>query len=81
MVMGPLDADRRQKNASEAGISDWRRPYTEEEMIGGLPSRCNRCDDAGCRHCDDSGFEPDGYDDEEAITREENAYERYIFQD
>ncbi len=79
MGMGPLDAYRREMLASEAGISDWRRPYTEEEMMGGLPSICKHCKDAGCRRCE-GDFESDIYDDDEAITREENAYERYIFQ-
>jgi len=80
MVMGPLDAYRREMLASEAGISNWRRPFTEEEMMNRLPLLCGHCEDAGCRRCDGE-FEPLPYDDEEAIAREENAYERYIFQD
>ena len=79
MVMGPLDEDRRQKLCSTEGITNWCRPFTGEEMMNGLPSLCSYCEDAGCRRCE-GDFEPDGYDDE-AITREENAYERYIFQD
>jgi len=79
MVMGPLDAYRREMLASEAGISDWRRPFSEEEMMGGLPSICKHCEDAGCRRCE-GDFDPE-YDDDEAIAREENAYEKYIFQD